>query len=67
MSISDRDLLATVVQQRDAASAEEHAGVFVLVVTEGPERGRAYRLDTSLPVRALNGTRPSSGSARASG
>ena len=58
MTISDRDLLATVVQQRDAASAEEHAGVFVLVVTEGLERGRAYRLDTSLPVRALIGTSP---------
>jgi len=58
MSISDRDLLATVVQQRDAVSAEERPGVFVLVVTEGPERGRAFRLDAALPVRALIGTSP---------
>src|SRR5687767_823663 len=58
MSISDRDLLATVVQQRDAATAEEQPGVFVLVVTDGPERGRAYRLDGSVPVRALIGTSP---------
>ena len=58
MSISDRDLLATVVQQRDAASAQEQPGVFVLVVTDGPDRGRAYRLDASLPVRALIGTSP---------
>jgi len=59
MSIIDRDMLATVVQQRDAAAnAEERAVAFVLVVTEGPERGRAYRLDASLPVRALVGTSP---------
>src|SRR5438034_790605 len=51
MSISDRDLLATVVQHRDAVSAEERPGVFVLVVTEGPERGRAFKLDAALPVR----------------
>jgi transcriptional regulator with GAF, ATPase, and Fis domain len=59
MSISDRDLLATVVQQREAISAAETApGVFVLVVTDGPERGRAYRLDATMPVRALVGTSP---------
>src|SRR5689334_20324471 len=58
MSISDRDLLATVVQQREAVSAAEAPGVFVLVVTDGPERGRAYRLDASMPVRALIGTSP---------
>lgn len=58
MSITDRDLLATVVQQREAISAAEAPGVFILVVTDGPERGRAYRLDASLPVRALIGTSP---------
>jgi DNA-binding NtrC family response regulator len=52
-------MLATVVQQRDAAAqTREREGVFVLVVTEGPERGRAYRLDASVPVRALIGTSP---------
>lgn len=59
MSITDRDLLATVVQQREAvSSAETVPGVFVLVVTDGPERGRAYRLDATMPVRALVGTSP---------
>ena len=58
MRESDRELLATVVQQRDAMSAEAPPGVFVLVVTEGPERGRSFRLDASLPVRALIGTSP---------
>jgi DNA-binding NtrC family response regulator len=59
MSISDRDLLATVVQQREAINTTEAPpGVFVLVVTDGPERGRAYRLDATMPVRALVGTSP---------
>jgi hypothetical protein len=59
LSISDRDLLATVVQQREAINTTEAPpGVFVLVVTDGPERGRAYRLDATMPVRALVGTSP---------
>jgi two-component system, NtrC family, response regulator HydG len=58
MRESDRELLATVVQQRERVSDEANAGVFVLVVTEGPERGRSYRLDTTLAVRTLIGTSP---------
>jgi two-component system, NtrC family, response regulator HydG len=57
MSDTDRDLLATVIQQRDAREAHAE-GVFVLTVTEGPERGRSYRLDSSLATRALVGTSP---------
>ena len=57
MRESDRDLLATVVQQRDAAEAHAE-GVFVLTVTDGPERGRSFRLDSALPTRTLIGTSP---------
>ena len=57
MRDSERDLLATVVQQRDAR--ETHAEVvFVLTVTEGPEKGRSVRLDGSVPTRTLIGTSP---------
>jgi len=58
MRDSERDLLATVVQQRDAEAVERPDGVFVLVVTEGPERGRAFHLDATRPIRALVGTSP---------
>jgi two-component system, NtrC family, response regulator HydG len=58
MRDSDRDLLATVVQRRDAAHAELSPTSFVLFVTEGPERGRAFRLDATRAVRALVGTSP---------
>jgi len=59
MRDSDRDLLATVVQRRDAEEAGSGGPTaFTLVVTEGPERGRSYRLDSSLAVRALVGTSP---------
>jgi len=57
MRDSERDLLATVVQQRDAR--ETHAEiVFTLTVTEGAERGQSFRLDASLPTRTLVGTSP---------
>jgi transcriptional regulator with GAF, ATPase, and Fis domain len=57
MRDSERDFLATVVQQRDTSEAHQE-GVFVLTITEGEEKGRSYRLDASLPVRALVGTSP---------
>jgi two-component system, NtrC family, response regulator HydG len=60
MRDSERDLLATVVQQREALESQNpHADpVFVLTVTEGAEKGRSYRLDQTLPVRVLVGTSP---------
>lgn len=57
MRDSERDLLATVVQQRDAGDDQEDV-VFTLTITEGPSRGRVCRLDGSMPTRALVGTSP---------
>jgi len=57
MRDSERDLLATVVQQRDASEAPSEV-VFVLTITEGPERGRTFRLDETTPTRTLIGTSP---------
>ncbi|MBS2013427.1 MAG: sigma 54-interacting transcriptional regulator [Deltaproteobacteria bacterium] len=57
MRDSERDLLATVVQQRDAREAHAEI-VFTLTVTEGAERGRTFRLDASVPTRTLIGTSP---------
>ena len=54
MRDSERDLLATVVQQRSAREPEAEV-VFVLTVTEGPEKGQTYRfrnLDSG-PARVL--------------
>lgn len=58
MRDSDRELLATVVQRRGEGSVESPPGNFVLIVTEGPERGRSYRLNSTHAVRALMGTSP---------
>src|SRR5687767_9182958 len=58
MRESERDLLATVVQQRDARADAEGEGAFVLSVTEGPDRGATHRLDGSQPTRTLIGTSP---------
>ena len=59
MKDSVSEMLATVVQQRDAAAnTREREGVFVLTATEGPEKGRAFRLDGTVAVRALIGTSP---------
>ena len=57
MRDSERDLLATVVQQRDARETHTEV-VFVLTVTEGPEKGHSVRLDGSVPTRTLIGTSP---------
>ncbi len=57
MRDSERDLLATVVQQRDVQAVSDEV-VFVLTVTEGPEKGRSHRLDGSMPTRTLIGTSP---------
>jgi two-component system, NtrC family, response regulator HydG len=57
MRDSERDLLATVVQQRSARETPAEI-VFVLTVTEGPEKGQSYRLDGSVPTRTLIGTSP---------
>ncbi|HSO37394.1 MAG TPA: sigma 54-interacting transcriptional regulator [Labilithrix sp.] len=60
MRESERDLLATVVQQREALENDDlHAElVFVLTVTDGAEKGRSFRLDKALPTRVLIGTSP---------
>ena len=57
MRDSERDLLATVVQQRDAREVHDEV-VFLLTVTEGPEKGHKIRLDGSVPTRTLIGTSP---------
>lgn len=57
MRDSERDLLATVVQQRGVAEAHDEV-VFVLTVTDGPEKGQVHRLDGSMPTRTLIGTSP---------
>ncbi len=57
MRDSERDLLATVVQQRTARESSAEI-VFVLTVTEGPEKGHSMRLDGSVPTRVLIGTSP---------
>ncbi len=60
MRDSERDLLATVVQQRDALEREDlHAELaFVLTITQGAEKGRTFRLDKAMPTRVLIGTSP---------
>ncbi|MBX3191630.1 MAG: sigma 54-interacting transcriptional regulator [Labilithrix sp.] len=57
MRDSERDILATAVQPRNALKAHAEA-LFVLTVTEGPERGQSFRLDASAPTRTLVGTSP---------
>jgi hypothetical protein len=57
MRDSERDLLATEVQQRNTREAHGEI-VFVLTVTEGPEKGQTYRLDGSMPTRTLIGHEP---------
>ncbi len=60
MRDSERDLLATVVQQREALDKRALCSEigFVLTVTEGPEKGQKFRLDGALPTRILIGTSP---------
>lgn len=57
MRDSELNLLATVVQQRGTRAADAEA-LFVLSITEGPERGQSFRLDTTMPTRTLIGTSP---------
>ena len=56
MRESERDFLATVVERVDAARGAERDAVLVFTVTEGPDRGRSFRLDGRASVRALVGT-----------
>jgi transcriptional regulator with GAF, ATPase, and Fis domain len=58
MRDNERDFLATIVQQRDVPEALAREAVFVLVITDGPERGHTFRLDGAQSVRALIGTSP---------
>jgi DNA-binding NtrC family response regulator len=49
----ERDAVSTVLHHRFVPSHPN--GAFVLVVTEGPDAGRTFRLDDSLPPRVLLG------------
>jgi len=51
--------LSTVVQKRDDRDDDApDDGVFVLVVSQGPEKGKRFVLDGSAPTRLLLGTSP---------
>jgi two-component system, NtrC family, response regulator HydG len=57
MRETEGDTLATVVQQREGREIYA-TGVFLLTVVEGPEQGKAFRIDGSMPTRMLIGTSP---------
>ncbi len=57
MRDSELNLLATVVQQRDAQPCPAES-VFILTITEGAQRGQSFRLDEARPTRTLIGTSP---------